>query len=233
MARTGTRASATERRRRDLLRAALDCFVSLGYARATMRAVRVRARASTGSLYYHFVSKEDLAAALYLDGIRAAQEFRLKATSRQRSAQAKIRTFVSAYLEWVGANPKLANYLLNMRHAEFMTPAERGLRQLNQEFEAQVRAMMQPHLEGGEIRVLSSDLYRAVLTGPSDQFARQWLIGQTQTDLERAGRFFGDVAWNALRAAPAVRNVAAPARKRASRRPARARMNEPTRKRRK
>lgn len=204
MTKPATRASATARRRRDILRAALDCFVSLGYARTTMRGVRVRARASTGSLYYHFVNKEELAAALYLEGIRAAQEFRLAATSRRRSVEAKVRTFVSAYLEWVGANPKLANYLLNMRHAEFMAPAEQGLRELNQEFEARVRTMMQPHLERGEIRVLSPDLYRAVLTGPSDQFARQWLVGQTRTDLKSAALFFGDVAWSALRVSPAI-----------------------------
>jgi len=39
-----------------------------------MADIRVRARASIGSIYHHFRSKEQLAAALYVEGLRDYQE---------------------------------------------------------------------------------------------------------------------------------------------------------------
>ena len=57
-------------RRRAILEAALECFTSYGFAKTTMDDIRVQANASTGSLYHHFRSKEQLAAELYVEGIR-------------------------------------------------------------------------------------------------------------------------------------------------------------------
>jgi len=193
-----SRAAAAVQRRADLLRVALDCFASKGFTRTTMRDVQTRARASTGSLYYHFESKEQLAAALYVDGIRKTQAFRLAAMRRQRSAKGKIRALVRSYLAWVEANPKLASFLLGMRHAEFMASAEDEMTALNRDFEQGVREMLRPHIDRGEIRALGADVSRAVLTGPSEHFARQWLAGRTRTDLAQATRMLAETAWRAL-----------------------------------
>ena len=61
-------------RRDAILEAALDCFASYGFAKTTMDDIRLRAGASTGSLYHHFKSKEQLAAELYLEGVRRYQQ---------------------------------------------------------------------------------------------------------------------------------------------------------------
>jgi AcrR family transcriptional regulator len=61
-------------RRREILDAALACFVEKGLVVTTIDEIRLAAGASIGSLYHHFDSKEDLAAALYVEGLRDYQE---------------------------------------------------------------------------------------------------------------------------------------------------------------
>src|SRR2546421_8536565 len=67
----GTRAARTAERRRAILEAALQCFLDRGYEATTIDDVRLASGASIGSIYHHFKGKEELAAALYLDGYRA------------------------------------------------------------------------------------------------------------------------------------------------------------------
>jgi AcrR family transcriptional regulator len=64
----------SDSRKREILRAALHCFTTIGFAGATLADIRVRAKASIGSIYHHFRSKEQLAAALYFKGVRDYQE---------------------------------------------------------------------------------------------------------------------------------------------------------------
>ena len=49
------------------MNAALELFVTKGFLATTMDDVRRRSGASIGSIYHHFGSKEDLAAALYVE----------------------------------------------------------------------------------------------------------------------------------------------------------------------
>ena len=62
-----SRERASERRKREILEAALACFGELGYEKTTLAEIRARSEASTGSIYHHFRSKEHLFAALYLE----------------------------------------------------------------------------------------------------------------------------------------------------------------------
>ncbi len=114
------RARATDRRKRDILRAALRCYAELGYEKTTMADICEASGASIGSVYHHFKSKDQLFAALYLDGIRRTQEVALEALLPERDPERGGVRLVSSYLEWVRANRRLASYLLTLRRAEFM-----------------------------------------------------------------------------------------------------------------
>lgn len=194
----GPRARATARRRRAILDAALGCFSTLGYEKTTMADIRARAGASTGSIYHHFKSKEQLAAALYLEGIRQSQGAALRALQGRRSAEEGIRALVASYLEWVEQSPELAAFLLSMRRAEFVESAAGELERMNREFTAEVQEWMDPHIAEGTLPALRPDLYLSLLTGPSDHFARRWLRHRTRTDLRSAARRLADAAWLAL-----------------------------------
>ena len=200
MATSGARTASSERRRREILRAALRCSLELGYEKTTMADICEVSGASIGSVYHHFKSKDQLYASLYLEGIRQTQQVALDQLLKHRDPERGLRAVVRSYLDWVLRNRSLASFLLTLRRAEFMDAVEADLDRLNREFGLQVEAWMKPHVQAGALPRLSADLYMSILIGPSDHFARQWLRGRTTTDLRRAADALSRAAWASLRA---------------------------------
>src|SRR5215475_5808955 len=65
-----TRRQGSHDRQRGILMAALDCFTTRGVSATTLEDIRAKSGASIGSIYHHFRSKENLAATLYVEGLR-------------------------------------------------------------------------------------------------------------------------------------------------------------------
>src|SRR5919199_2136738 len=91
-------------RRADILDAALLVFTRRGYHRATIEEIRAVSGASTGSIYHHFGGKEQLAAALYVEGLRDYQERFLAVLRAGAGAEATVRGIVTGHLRWVADN---------------------------------------------------------------------------------------------------------------------------------
>lgn len=192
---------ASHARRRQILEAALNCFARLGFAATTMDDIRAASRASTGSIYHHFTSKEQLAAALYVEALRDYQTGFVAALQTRSNAQRAIRALVAYHLRWVEQHPAWARWLLDMgRQAELVQATEPDVRALNRDFSERVLAWLAPHVERGTIRKLPAALYFAILIGPAQVFTRMWLSGQSTVDVAPASRTLGDAAWRALRA---------------------------------
>lgn len=193
------RASATATRREAILGAALECFTERGYAASSMAEVGRRAGASIGSIYHQFAGKEDLAAALYVDGMRHYQEGAAALLAEAPGAEDGVRALVHHHVAWVVEHPRRARYLLGSRPAEVAEATRGPLRRINRGFFRAVRAWLDPHVEAGRIRRLPFDVHHAVLLGPSQELARIWLAGRADTDLEAAAADLADAAWNALK----------------------------------
>jgi AcrR family transcriptional regulator len=182
------------------LEAALDCFTRLGFAATTMADIRRRSRASTGSIYHHFQSKEHLAAALYLEGVRDFQRGVQDALVRHRTAEKGVRAIIGFHLDWMAGNPEWARYLFfQMGQAELVTAIEADLRATNQAFLTAVRAWLQPMIEAGKIIRIPTELFAALAIGPTQEFARGWLRHGDAESLETGRRVLSSAAWNALR----------------------------------
>ena len=193
--------AASHPRRRQILEAALDCFTRVGFAAATMEDIRAASHASTGSIYHHFSSKEQLAAALYLEALQDYQAGFVAELHDRAEARGAIRALVEYHLAWVQRQPAWARWLLDMgRQAELVQAVEPQVRALNREFSERVLAWLAPHVERGAIRELPAEITFVILIGPAQVFARMWLAGQTEVDLPAAARALGDAAWRALRA---------------------------------
>ena len=128
---TPPRADATRQRRQAILGAALECFSTIGYEQTTLADIREKAGASTGSIYHHFGSKEQIAASLYLEGVSQTQEAGLEALLRTRTARTGVAAQVGAYIDWVVANPAMARFLFAMRHATFLDEEEPSIAAAN------------------------------------------------------------------------------------------------------
>ena len=194
-----SRSEATRRRRQAILDAALECFSTIGYERTTLADIRERANASTGSIYHHFDSKEQIAASLYIESVRETQEAGLGALVRTRSGRAGVRAVVRSYIDWVTANPAKARFLLGMRHAPFLDGDDATIEHLNDDVGRRAAAWFADRVAAGELADLEPSIRRAILFGPCRHWAGAWLAGRTTTTPERAARALADAAYAGLR----------------------------------
>src|SRR3954467_5137743 len=145
-------------RRRAILDAALRVFTERGYHRASIEEIRERSGASIGSIYHHFGGKEQLAGALYVDGLRDYQERFLRVLRAGDDAEATVRALVANHLRWVADNPRLAAYLLSSREAEVTRATEGELRAMNHAVIHATREWIAEEVGAGVLRPMRTQL---------------------------------------------------------------------------
>jgi AcrR family transcriptional regulator len=190
----------TATRPREILEAALDVFTQRGYYGATIEEIRAASRASIGSIYHHFGGKQELAAALYLDGLRDYQQAFLEVLEQGGDAEATVKAIVENHLRWVAEHPRMASYLMSSREVEVARATEPELRAMNRAVIDATREWVERGVIAGTLRALSTALYYAVLIGPAQEFARQWLRRRERKALMDAQDALGEAAWRAVRA---------------------------------
>ena len=188
-------------RRRQILQAALSCFTEQGFSDTSMSHICERAGASVGSMYHHFRSKEQLATAVYMDGIVQYQQGLLGALGGEAEADRGVRAIIEFHLRWVAANPDWARFLFRMRHESFMTGTDDEFSRLNREFVQGISQWFARHVKAGVIRKMAWDMYVAILLGPCQEFARMYLAGKTISSIDAAVDELSRTAWNSLAAA--------------------------------
>ena len=194
-----TRKIRTGERRAQIIQAALSCFTELGYAKTTMVHIRCRSEASTGSIYHHFKSKEQLAAVVYLEGIRNYQHGLLQVLEQEKRAREGIFGMVRYHLRWVADNQDWARFLTQLRHAEFMAGTEESFRTLNQKFAQGISGWVIEQVTKKKIKRFQRDVFISLLLGPCQEYARQWLAGYGVTEPATAGEQIASAVWQALR----------------------------------
>lgn len=204
MERKATTRAGSSKRRAEIIQAALACFVEQGFAGTTMEDIRRRSGASTGSIYHHFKSKEQLAAAVYLEGIDDYQAGFIAQLENNSSAKRGIAAVIHYHLRWVEGHSEWAHYLFQMRHADFMAAVEEDIVQQNIEFYTHILHWLDARYDEGKLRRLPFEVIFPIIISPCFNYASRRLSGQVQSDPEKAGDIFADAAWRALK--PVDRN---------------------------
>jgi AcrR family transcriptional regulator len=192
----------TPSRRQEIILGALACFTELGFAQTRMADIRRRSNASTGSIYHHFKSKEQLAVEVYLEGIRDYQEGFLAVLEEQQSARDGISAVIRYHLQWVSEHPDWTRYLFQKADATLMASAKDVFAGLNAEFMRRCARWLGLHVIAGTVRRLPPDMYVAILLGPLMEYTRLYLAGQTCTPVHHAMKELASAAWNCLEAEP-------------------------------
>jgi AcrR family transcriptional regulator len=190
--------AGTQIRQKEIIQAALACFIEKGFTATSVADICSKAKASTGSVYHHFKSKSQLAAAVYLSGIRDYQEGMLAALKDQVAARDGIFALVAFHLKWVDGHRAWAQFLFHQRHAEFMGGTEEELHQLNARFAFGMAAWFQKHIKDGRLKALPRDIFISLLLGPAQEYARQYLAGYGVSDIDTAVRQIAQGVWAAL-----------------------------------
>ena len=189
----------SENRRNQIIQAGLRCFTKNGYTASTMAEICREAKASTGSVYHHYKSKEQLATAVYLEGIINFQEGYIKGLLSGISAQGCIRNSIANYIYWVKENPEWAKFLFYQRNADFMQNPNEELNSRNKNFTKTLCAWFNKYTEAGILKKMSWDIFLPQLIGPSQDYTKHYLSGMSVTPVEEAVEILSTAAWDALK----------------------------------
>lgn len=176
-----------------ILTAALGCFLENGVQGTTVEQVRKRAEVSNGSFFHHFRTKQDLAEAVYLQGLDRHQTELLAVLLPQAGLQAGIEGVVRRHLTWVEENPQLAAFLA--APPGWLAPRDApGIAARSREFFQVVAQWLRDRGWGGEP---SLGVVVAVWMGPAHEYTRRWLLTSTEPPGGEANAL-SRAAWNAL-----------------------------------
>ena len=115
-----TRTNDPEKKYRQVLDCALELFVKKGYHRVAIPQIVEASGVSTGAIYNLFGNKENLARTLHqqiLDGFQTEFSARLADCD---TAYDKLRAFAELVYAETDCDPITMEYLLFMKHEEFM-----------------------------------------------------------------------------------------------------------------
>lgn len=187
-----------ESRRREVLDAALKCFSERGAEATSIEMIRDLSGASVGSIYHHFGGKDGIALALYLEGLKEANELALRRLAETRDARAGVEALVHAFIDWVARNPQWARYVYGTAALWSSGPAPE-LKTLNRDYHDALDAWLRPHIEAGRIRKLPVAALVALIYGPVFAYARRWLLGEAPKSVKALAGEFAAAAWRAVR----------------------------------
>ena len=191
--------SKTGQRRLEIIQAALSCFDEYGFNETTIEDIRKRSNASSGSIYHHFKSKDQLGAAVYLEGIKHYQQGVLEHMEKNNTPKGLIESMVGFYFQWMKDNTAWARYLMQMRQEAFMELSANSIVFENKQYIERLAALFTPKIKAGKLRKLPLEIYISLILGPCECYGRFWLDKVTDADIRLATREIIESAWNSLK----------------------------------
>jgi AcrR family transcriptional regulator len=180
---TSREGMSTDTRTR-ILDAALTCFLELGYEQTTVARIRDRSGVSNGALFHHFPTKDSIADALYVEAIISFQEGLWGLLRRRpRSLRVAVSGAIEHQISWIEANADQARFVYIRGNLDLDSPAGSELEELNRKLADAYQDWMEPLVERGLVRPMSTLVLTAIVTGPTHAIARRWLAGQLAVPL--------------------------------------------------
>lgn len=187
-------------RKDSILQAALKCFTQHGVEATTIEMIREASGASIGSLYHHFGNRERIIGALYLEGLKRYGQQLNEALASQTSTEQRLRAVVYGYLGWIADNPDWARFLFSSRGQVEAGPLADELKSANASHMSRMAALGEALEQRGEIRPIPAQCLPALITGPAQEVARNWLAGKMAGDLREYAPALAEAAWRSVKA---------------------------------
>lgn len=168
--------------RDDLLAAGLAVFDRSGFEGATVAAIRAKARASNGSFFHAFSSKQELAGALFLEVLRHYHAAMLAALDPVPDAAQGIDRLIRAHLDWVVSSRREARYLFEISRGEWSEDVRDAQRTQNARLAEGIERWRAPLVARGELLSMPAMMFVSQLIGPAQIFCRAFLSGRDRAD---------------------------------------------------
>ncbi|MDB5619934.1 TetR/AcrR family transcriptional regulator [Tardiphaga sp.] len=183
-----------------LMEAGRSVFETSGFDRSTVSAICARAKASNGSFFHFFRTKEGLAATLFLECLTSYHDAMLAAVEGNPPAVEGTTNLVEAHLNWVVTEQRRSKFLFEQSRSEWLASFRSEQLEENTRFGSAIDAWRIPLVAKGAFLPLSRPLFLSLVIGPAQMFCRAWLSGREKVD----PRSFKDELCNA-----AIRGVVA------------------------
>lgn len=115
-----------EARRAQIVQAAVDTIVELGFAHASLAQIAKRAGISKSVISYHFAGKDDLLKQVVTDVFRAGAAFVVPRIEAQPTAHGALQAFLEADVKFIGSHAShiqaVNEIITNFRNADGESP---------------------------------------------------------------------------------------------------------------
>ncbi|MFN8389494.1 MAG: TetR/AcrR family transcriptional regulator [Bdellovibrionota bacterium] len=185
--------------RERILQASLELFVEQGYFNTNVPDISRLSRCSVGSIYHHFLNKEEIAGQLFKAGIQRFREALSQVVDPDADLEKNIRAIVIAFLGFAESNYLLSQYLWLARHNEFLSakvrhPTVVGFDELGRRLTKAIKN----GIRSGEIPALKAEVFWSIVFGIPLSFMRDWLDGYTSSSPSAVAPTLADACWAAL-----------------------------------
>lgn len=185
--------------RQRILAAALKLFVEQGYFNTNVPDLSRDSKCSVGSIYHNFKNKEEVATALYEEGISAFRNALHRSLTDIEDPEEFIRTLITSFLQFSESNHQLSKYLWLSRHNEFMSdiskhPTRVGLDPLGRKLTKIIRK----GIKNKQIRDLKANIIWSILFGVPVGYVRDWLDGYNPEAPSAVAELLSESCWRAL-----------------------------------
>lgn len=178
--------SVEEKRRREIMQAALRCFSQRGYYAATMDEVAATAHLSKALIYYYFKNKQELFLAV-LDSWLAEFEQALEEVSASDSAAGKLRRLGFLSAEAAERSAELMNLLFEFwaqagREPDLMESFSKALRR----YRKWITDVIEDGINDGEFRQVDPQLAAVGLAAALDGLWAHWMLDPQEFSFRQA-----------------------------------------------
>ncbi|MCB0324272.1 MAG: TetR/AcrR family transcriptional regulator [Bdellovibrionales bacterium] len=185
--------------RERILQAALELFVEQGYFNTNVPDISKRSRCSVGSIYHHFLNKEEIAAQLYRDGILRFREALSESIDPEEDPEKTIRSIVIAFMRFAEEHHLLSRYLWLARHNEFLSdrvrrPTTVGFDELGR----RLTKVIKKAVRGGDIPPVKAEVFWSIVFGIPLSYVRDWLDGYTTGSPSGVSASIASACWAGL-----------------------------------
>jgi AcrR family transcriptional regulator len=170
---------APERRREEILDAALRCFMRTGYRGTTMDDVVNESGLSKGTIYWYFANKQELFVTLFDKIITSfLTELHFEPASDERSISDQLRQFITATTQIAeqnkGALKLPLNFIVELWQEEIFMQHYRATLQ---SFVDQAKALLETGIARGEFHAVDTDELAWGLAALYDGLILYYMLG--------------------------------------------------------
>jgi AcrR family transcriptional regulator len=194
-----TKPNPTEERRRQIMEAALACFVRKGYHKTTMDDIVAECGLSKGTLYWYFENKDDLFVSLiksYFFDVRQGTDVVLQ---QYPTASGKLRGLAQAFVEFFKAGGEYFSVLfefwlqstLRDELNQFMSTALSQYRQI-------VASVIAEGIQSGEFKAVNAEQVALAAMAAFDGLSFYVMLIPDEVDLEQTCHAFVETLLSGL-----------------------------------